>query len=1352
MTDPLQYINDPERDALLALRPRMPSAMIFRGSLFGVPNLRILVDSGSTRECIVNSNVRLPQSVHDTASRLDLRLLTGGGIVRDTAHQWSNVNVTVNNNSLNLRDVIQTPLNGLPYDVVIGYPFLFRHDPNPRWRTGELRFNKFSWFPSNVLDDREDVAMGALSAMTAAQLLKHDKAECILLSVAENPTLLEETPVDVANTVEDSLPPEQHQQVVELLRSYEQDSEHPLFITREGMPDLATFKDKRPAHWNMKLPLKPDARAPKAGSRRYTETELLEIRRVVEYLLDRKFIQPSASRFSSAVLLIRKADGSMRFCMDFRALNEQCFHTTNPLPDIRQLTDKLARAQYLSVIDAVHGYWQIPMDPQDSWKTAFNTPFGQFQWNVVSFGLTSAPSHFQSIMDEVVGPLTKHGSYTANLLDDVLVFSETYKEHLAHVKAVLDTFYEKYLFLNIKKCKFFTRSVVYLGNKVGSGKREADPKKKSALLEHPEPTTTTELRAFLGIGNYLSIYIKNWADLCFPFGELRGLKKNLKITLNKEQKTAFANIKIALTNAPVLRLPDMTKPFYVQLDASKTGYGSVLLQKYDNLLLPVAYRSRLPTKAQKKWSIHEMELAALIDATQHFRPYLGDRLFFALSDHKPIEHLKSQPNLSMRQIRWLDHLAMFQYKFVYIKGEDNTFADPLSRPPGHIIDYADARPTFKESHCALCRLAGEEEGLISETEQPFPSGAPGLPALKRFEHTCVSVIAAEIDSDITVVQGIKGLDLESIVQGYKVCAFSKELARILKDKTSKHHYTKKYVLHESGLMYLKPNEHAGSFRILVPGHKTLKIRDELIQLFHDPKSEGHRDADGTYLRLREKFYFPNMYSHVRKFCKTCHTCTVNKYSTSRVQGLLQPLKYPPLQPWSDITTDFATGLPKSKSSYAGTEYDAVQVFVCRLSRRVRLLRARKTDTALDTARNYVENVFPTHGLPRSIVSDRDPKFVSEFYQGIAQHLGVRLRLTSAHNPQGDGQSERLVGIVTTMLRIYINYDQNNWSDNLGCLEFALNRVATRSRGNQTPFLITDGYNPFSAADLVVPSSVPGQSSDFVRAQRAAAARAQDAIIAGQDTAARAYNKKHRPHEYKKGDFVLLRKDHVFPMGERERPSYKMREKYVGPFLIQELIGTNALKLDLKPHGLQNHDVFSVGSTKPYSSDMRVAKGAHAPTEDGLDQDYVQRILAMRVRGKGKRMRRAWLCQWKYSVSSLADHKKTWLPFDNFQSTHGINQQLVEFEEQRTKLLDTLECDWLYPASDPGSVTTEADGFRVYHALSDDTLIKIAKKFDLRTNDLYEQNVMGYGEWIMTPKSRLKKGTLIRFPRYLVGSD
>ena len=1360
LTDPLSHIAriDDELDAIRRVRSSVPSTMAFRGEMFGLKNLRILIDSGSTREALISSRIHISEQVLDRSEDFSLRLLTGGGVLSSPAARWSaGETIRVSGKSATLKDVVQTSIGDLPYDVILGYPFLARLNPTPNWRTGQLRFDTFSWYPTK---GEEDIQMTMLSAMSAAHLVKNEGAELILLSAVEQ---LEPETVTASSRIDPDLSEEQHDRLEQLLHSYD-DADNPLFIMRDGMPHYDKFMHKRPKDWQFKLPLKPDARAPKSGLRRYSQPEIAEIRRVVSYLLERKFIQPSSSRFSSAVMLVRKSDGTFRFVMDFRQLNEQCYHSVNPLPDIRALTDKLANAKYMSTLDAVHGYYQIPMDPKDSWKTAFTTPFGQFEWRVLSMGLTGAPSHFQMIMDRLFGPLTDHGAYVACMIDDILVFSNTFEEHFLHLKAVLDTCKANTIFLYLKKCFLAAPSVIYLGNKVGGGKREPDPRKKQALLDHPEPTTTTELRSFLGLGNYLSIYIQKWADMCQPFGPLRGLAKNAKISLNAEQRSSFLQIKQALTSAPILRLPNFSKRFYIQLDASKTGIGSVLMQKYDGLLMPVAYRSRLPSKAQLKWPIHELELFALIDATQHFRPYLLDREFSALCDHKPLEHLKTQEFLSMRQIRYLDHLSMFSYTFVYIKGEENIFADPLSRPPGHIIDYNRTRPSFKESTCMLCRLAAEEEGLKS-LEQPFSAGAPGLLPAKYFSHSCADtgheqavdghihcMLAANLETDVTSVQSISGLVLPDFEKGYGICKFSMELNKILLDPHSKHHYKKKYTLHK-GLIYLNPNanEHEGVFRLIIPNFGDLRKR--VIALFHDTVAEGHRDAAATYLRLRERFYFPNMEQHVRKFCKTCDRCTRNKYSTGRKMGLLQPLKYPTVQPWQELTTDFATGLPKSRTEYSKVEYDAVQIFVCRISGRVRLLKARATDTAADTAANFVENMFPTTGLPRSIVSDRDPKFTATFYQTVAKLLGVQLRLTSAHNPQADGQSERAVGIVTTMLRIFINYDQNNWADNLSCLEFALNRHAKRARGGETPFLITEGYNPFSPADLGVQALLPDDAPrdqaamDYVARQRLAAARAQDAIIAAQDVAARSYNKKHVQHEYKVGDLILLRKDHVFPPGERDRPSFKMREKYVGPFKITELIGHNAVRLDFSKHKLRNHPVFSVGSTKLYPSDTRVARGDHAPSEDGDVQDYVDKVLKMKTVGKGGRKQRHWLVQWKYAVDSLADPMKNWLPYDNFKSSHGINQQLVEYEETRTGLHGSVFSDWAYDKKDPGSVTTEADGFKVYHALAGETLHKISTKFDLRLQDLYEQNVMGYGEWSLTHKSKLQASTQLRFPSY-----
>ena len=1379
LTEPHKY----HLNAKTGAQPRKkdwPNSLLFRGTWNGIKNLRILVDSGSSAECLINHELleKLKPTSLQNAETQQIKLLTGGGIIEHEGLLFRNQAITSNGFRVAVKTVQSADLARLEYDLILGFPFLCRTNANPSWRTGELSFEarskeshskkrRFKWIPSN--EKSEEPSMCAITAMQANELVRTQKAKVMLLSVTELLELqdLAGIPTEppppataakvktAADAVSKDLKPEENRRVVELLESYnnKKDPKKGLFSQKDNLPTHPEF-GTRPESWKMNIPLKADGRTPKAGGRRFSPKEMEEIERIVKYLLIHKFISPSTSRFASPVLLVKKKDGNFRFCVDFRQLNESSHISQGPLPDIRQLTDRLVKAKYLSSLDYINGYWQLGIAEEDRYKTAMRTPYGLFEWNVVCMGLAGATSHFQTVMSSLIGPMTDHGGYTANLLDDILVYSDTFEDHMRHLKAVLDTIHKANFYLNLSKCKFFQKRVLYLGNVVGNGERAPDPDKVKALLEHPEPTTATELRAFLGIGNYLSVYLKDWSKLTSSYGDQRSLGKSVAIKFNEEQKRSFQEIKKALSEAPILKLPDFKKRFYVMVDASKTGIGSALLQEHDGILFPVAFRSTLLSKAQKNWPIHDLEASAMIDACKHFRPYLADREFTVLSDHKPLEHLKTQEKLNMRQIRWLDFLAMFQYKFEYIAGEDNIYADPLSRPPGHTIDVIAARPNFKESSCSLCRLAAEDEALA-----PFDMpGIPGLPEHQVFQHTCASFAQLHATGKLlaggnyrtsTTIAGVLDVNIDSILEGYKTCPFSKEAIEILRDEDTTHHYKRKYTIIE-GLIYLRPHESGNQHRLLIPHHTPkggkMSIRQELIRMHHDPPTEGHREADTTYLRLRERFYFPNMHKSVVNFCKQCDKCLRNKYLTKKPTGLLQPVEYPALQPNAEVATDFAVGFPPSVRAYTGVAYNAIQVIVCRLSRKVRLLPCRDTDTAELTARNWMDNVFPQSGLPRSIVSDRDPKFTSEFWREISKIIGTRLRLTSSHNPRADGLSEKIVGVVSTMIRIFVSWNQTDWVDQLGMFEFALNRHATRSRGGLSPFMIVDGYVPFSATDLALPA--PGATHnatalDFVRKQKVAARLAQDAIIAAQDTAANIYNRKRSTHIYKKGDYVLLKSAHVYPPGERERPSTKLRDKYIGPFKVIRNIGANAVELELKG-GLQNHPVFAIESTKPYPPDIRVQRSKAAPDEDDTQQTYVKDILTYKIRQR----RRMWLVEWAGIVNDLDEPQKTWEPFASFISSDGINQQFVEFEEDRTHLRGSTETAWQYPDQTPGTCSKEADGFTVYHSLKDERISTIAKKLKVPCNDLYEQNVLAYihnGDTQFKVTSYLKKGTQLRLP-------
>ena len=335
------------------------------------------------------------------------------------------------------------------------------------------------------------------------------------------------------------------------------------------------------------------------------------------------------------------------------------------------------------------------------------------------------------------------------MLDDVLVFSNTSEQHMEHVERVLQRFADNQLHLNLSKCTFGFPDANYLGQVVGSGVRKADPSKVSALLNFPSPTTASELRSWLGLGNYVSDYMRDWARISAVFSEHRGKPKNTKISFSKEQAKAFNELRVAIAAAPVLQLPDFNKPFYLETDASKYAIGSCLLQEVDGKLLPIAFRSVIMSGAQVNWCITEKEMYALVDATAHWRRYLLDRPFVVRTDHKPNTFFQTQPKLTDKLLRWVDHLAMYDPEYVYVPGEDLIYADLLSRPP--IESYeAQERPDWRHCECRLCRMKKYDDG-----QDRFERGPSAVPTKQLFKHTCAACEGEPVTGHVTALVNVE---------------------------------------------------------------------------------------------------------------------------------------------------------------------------------------------------------------------------------------------------------------------------------------------------------------------------------------------------------------------------------------------------------------------------------------------------------------------------------------------------------------------------------------------------------------------------------------------------------------------
>ena len=392
---------------------------------------------------------------------------------------------------------------------------------------------------------------------------------------------------------------------------------------------------------------------------RYSQPEMAEMTKQVKTLLEAGLVQKSSSPFGAPVLFVKKKDGTMRMCVDYRGLNKITVPNRYPLPRVDDLLDKLQGAKVFSSLDLLSGYHQIRLQDSDVPKTAFRTPFGLFEYRVMPFGLTNAPSVFMASMNDMLS----HLPFCVVYLDDILIFSKSPQEHVQHVAAVLQELEKNQFLIKLKKCDFFKQELLYLGHIISADGIKPDPKKVEAVKNFPKPTTVQTLKSFLGMVNWFHRSIKDLAKVASPLTDLLQGPSVSKIKSAKVDLTgwsavhdqAFVEVKEALINCATLKLPDLNKPFQVITDASGYALGAVLIQDGQ----PVAFESRKMNPAQKNYHTTDKELLAIVHALKLWRCYLAGAQFEILTDHKPLIYLRTQPVLSQRQARWSEFLSEF---------------------------------------------------------------------------------------------------------------------------------------------------------------------------------------------------------------------------------------------------------------------------------------------------------------------------------------------------------------------------------------------------------------------------------------------------------------------------------------------------------------------------------------------------------------------------------------------------------------------------------------------------------------------------------------------------------------------
>ncbi|MEW8548166.1 MAG: pol polyprotein, partial [Candidatus Thiodiazotropha sp.] len=469
----------------------------------------------------------------------------------------------------------------------------------------------------------------------------------------------------------------------------------------------------------------------------------------LDKMLEQKVIEPSDSPWSAPICLVKKADGTYRFAIDFRGLNSVTEKDAYPLPNIRQIFDTLSGSKWYNTIDLASGYWQIPLHPDSVKLTAFATPTrGLFHFLVMPFGLSNAGATFERLMERVLGNLqwVKCICY----LDDVIIFGSDFKTTLENLRAVFSRLRAAKLKLKPSKCKFFQRRVAFLGHVATESGTECDPEKTAAIQNWPRPTNVKEVRSFLGLVNFYRSYIPQCASMAYPMNHLT--RKHVKFKWDEKCEESFNALKRCLVTPPILAYPTRTGKFLLQTDASGQGIGSILSQEQDGREVVIAYGSKTLSKSQQNYCTTMRELYAVVYFMRYFKHYLLGRHFEVHTDHASLVWIKNFKDAEGMLSRWLTIIDTFDFTICHRKGTHMQHVDALSRIPPR---------KCKRDACMDCARRS-----LNDSPSPSPENGDLAPISNRIffkqskgEDSATVISTLSTDRDVGPASSFNGADL-----------------------------------------------------------------------------------------------------------------------------------------------------------------------------------------------------------------------------------------------------------------------------------------------------------------------------------------------------------------------------------------------------------------------------------------------------------------------------------------------------------------------------------------------------------------------------------------------------------------
>ena len=684
------------------------------------------------------------------------------------------------------------------------------------------------------------------------------------------------------------------------------------------------------------------------------------------------------------------------------------------------------------------------------------------------FGQTNAPPTFQRYMNETFSQMIGERKVVI-FMDDVIIHGSTRDELIARVGKFLQKCKDENLRLKITKSTFETQEIDFLGYRVKKGQYSPCMVKTAAIKDWPAPTNLKELCSFIGFCNFYHMFIANFSQIAHPLHLLT--KKDQEYVWEEAQQQAFQELKTRLTSSPVLRLPDMSKPFFVQTDASKLGTGAVLLQKDDaGVPHPCAYLSQALVGAEQNYQVYDLELLAVIRALKAWRPYLisltEPTIFY--TDHQNITYFRQLQDLTARQMRWHSILQEYPIRFTHISGHKNGALDLLSRMAHFVPSVTPQLTLIPDS------LMDRERGGVKNPS----SCSISVKTVKVVQRPRKTPTSSTADGQRPPEESPK----TAVLSGKGVLTLSNELAT-----KAREYCTQRKEKKESQEEKIAKNKK----RIYIPAD----LQKEALREYHDARPAGHPGIGAMMKKVLKHLWWPTIHRDVRQYVCGCQTCQAAKVNTHPTSPPITPhdVASNPF-PFKQVLVDLVTDLPPARGC------DSILTIVNQgLTKAAFFLPMNKTASSADIAKLYHDAVYPNYGIPDAVISNRGPQFILSFTRDLYSKSGIEMKATTAYRPQSNREAERVNQEIGTYLHMYCAEKPADWSLYLADVQFTHNSQIHSTHG-QTLFYLLHGYEPTAYPSDV--ANTPGLAEEQLEQLAAnwdkaviTHKRAQEAMIA-----------------------------------------------------------------------------------------------------------------------------------------------------------------------------------------------------------------------------------------------------------------